>query len=206
MAEEIRHPNGRIEHPSVRSEATDASFPWIGGTVAAAAVLGILILLGVGIYFNHAKSALDRTRASRFPLAEKPSWTLPPEPRLEQLNRLAGSGASDAFARQAVKLEHLRGVGPTDEKGFVHIPIERALKLLANKLPARSQTSPWAVTMTETLGLLGGPTEQGPLCAAAAIFPGRTQIEATSWRRRDKGLLDAGGPNSGRLFNRSTPQ
>src|SRR5205823_5657915 len=118
MAEEIRHPDGRIEHPSVRHEPTDASFRWILGTVVAAAILGVVIHYLILLYFDRARDALARTRQSRFPLANKTSWSLPPEPRLEQLDRLAGVASADAFLRQQAKLEHLRSLGPTDEKGF----------------------------------------------------------------------------------------
>ena len=101
MAEEIRHPDGRIEHPSVRHEPTDASFRWILGTVVAAAILGVVIHFLILIYFNRARDALAQTRQSRFPLAAKTSWSLPLEPRLEQLDRLAGIASAGRFGSVA---------------------------------------------------------------------------------------------------------
>jgi len=100
-------------------------------------------------------------RESPFPLAPEPSKTLPPEPRLEQLDRLKGVESSNAYERQLSKEEVLASYGPTEEKGFVHIPIEQAMHYLAGKLPARPEQAD---------------------------------------DQRASGLLDAGGPNSGRMF------
>jgi hypothetical protein len=207
MAEEIRHLDGRIEHPSVRHEPTDASFRWILGVVLGAGALGVIILLVILAYFNHSREALATARKSRFPLAAKPSWSLPPEPRLEQLDRLAGVTSADVLASQQAKLERLDSLGPVDEKGFVHIPINRAMALLANKLPARSgERQMVGVYAAGTFGLLSGPSGPGPLVAAAALFPGRSRVETMSLQRRDSGLVGGGTANSGRLFNRRPPR
>jgi hypothetical protein len=205
MAEEIRHPDGRIEHPAVRHEPTDASFHWILGVVLGAGVVGAIIFLVILAFFNHSREALAVASKSRFPLAAKPSWSLPPEPRLEQLDRLAGVTSADVLVRQQAKLERLNSFGPAEEKGFAHIPINRAIELLANKLPARNEAGlVMGVSTAGTLGFLSGPS--GPLLAAAALFPGRNRIEATSLQRRDSGLVGGGAANSGRLFNRRIPR
>jgi hypothetical protein len=207
MSEEIRHPDGRIEHPSVHHEPTDVDFRWILGTVIAAGILGIVIHYVILAYFEHTRGVLAETRKSRYPLAAKPNWSLPPEPRLEQLDRLAGISSSEAFLRQKAKLEHLRSLGPVDEQGFVHIPIDRAIGLLANKLPSRSAPSRPGVILAGTCGLLmSARAAPGPLLAAVALFPGRSEMEAASFAQRDQGLLSAGEPNSGRLFNRRMPR
>jgi hypothetical protein len=135
MAEEIRHPDGRIEHPSVHYEHSDASFGWVVIVVLVAAVVGLAILIGVGIFHARAANTLAEARKSRFPLAATPSLTLPPAPRLEQLERMAD--LPSARALQKTKLEKLHRFGPTDDKGYIHIPIEKAMSLLADKLPAR---------------------------------------------------------------------
>jgi hypothetical protein len=206
MPEEIRHPDGRIEHPSVHHEPTDASFYWILGVVLGAGLLGVIIFLAILAYFNHCREALAVARKSRFPLTPSPTRSLPPEPRLEQLDRLAGVTSADILAIQRAKLERLNSLGPAEEKGFVHIPIDRAIKLLANKLPARTATLPVLnMTAAGTFGLLSGPSLSVPLCAASALFPGRDRLESADLQRRDSGLLGGGVPNSGRVFNRRTP-
>jgi hypothetical protein len=139
MAEETRHPDGRIEHPRVHYEHSDASFHWVLGFVIGAAILGFFIRHGVLLYFNHSRDQLAESRKSSFPLAVRPSGTLPPEPRLEQLDYMKENTDFDVFARQKAKSNMLNAFGPTGEQGFVHIPIDRAMELLANKLPVRKQ-------------------------------------------------------------------
>src|SRR5437660_11718896 len=88
MTEEVRHPDGQIEHPSVRYEPTDASLSWVLGTVLGAVILGGIIYSSVLAFYNHSRANLAEMRKSRFPLRAPQSWTLPPQPRLEQLERL----------------------------------------------------------------------------------------------------------------------
>jgi hypothetical protein len=137
MAEEIRHPDGRIEHPSVHSEPTDASFRWVFGIVVVAAILITIICCSMQFFFNYSRDALADVRQSRFPLAGEPSWSLPPEPRLEQLDRQAK--VAGWTARQQAMLHTLNSIGSTEDKAYVHIPIDRALQLLADKLPVRQE-------------------------------------------------------------------
>jgi hypothetical protein len=66
------------------------------------------------------------------------------------------------FAKLAAQEKVLNSYGPTAEKGFVHIPIQQAIKATVGKLPVKRQT----------------------------------QGEAA----KDRGLIDAGESNSGRMF------
>ena len=138
MADEIRHADGRIEHPSVRHERSDASFGWVLGLIIGAVVLGVAIHFAVRAFLAHSVSTLASTRGSHFPLAAEPSRTLPPEPRLEQLDRLTEISSSNFKVREQARLEVLNSLGPTKQPDFVHIPIDRAMRHLADKLPARS--------------------------------------------------------------------
>ncbi len=52
---------------------------------------------------------------------------------------MAGIERPNVYERQASREEILNSYGPTTEEGFVHIPIERAMKMLENKLPARAE-------------------------------------------------------------------
>lgn len=140
MPEEIRHPDGRIEHPDVRHEPTDANFRWIlfiliGGTVVTAILIGLVTVL-----FNVTNNQLAESRKSPFPLAPTPKQPLPAEPRLEQLDRMSKNTLPEVYRQQQANMEALFSYGPGEEKGFVHIPIDKAMKLLANKLPAQSST------------------------------------------------------------------
>jgi hypothetical protein len=154
MAEEIRHPDGRIEHPSVRYEPTDASFRAIALIVLAALGLGALILAAVLAFFYDYRRHQADIKQSPYPLARDPSTALPAEPRLEQIDRQAGVETPNVYERQASKEEILNSYGDAAEKGFVHIPIERAMKLLENKLPARA--APPAEQAKRSGGLVNG--------------------------------------------------
>ena len=63
----------------------------------------------------------------------------PQKPRLEEVDRLAGIASENVYLRLAAKEEYLSRYGETAEKGFVHIPIRRAMETLAGHLPVRKE-------------------------------------------------------------------
>jgi hypothetical protein len=107
--------------------------------LAAAGVLGVFLLFVVLLYCIHARERLAEERKSRFPLAQSPSEDLPPPPRVEQLDRLEGYRRSNVARREGINLEELSRYGQTDEKGFVQVPIDQAIRHLAGRLPARKE-------------------------------------------------------------------
>jgi hypothetical protein len=167
MIEEIRHADGRIEHPAVQYERSDADFRSITSIGIASLLLGALIIAALWWFFLGYRAYQARIKQSPYPLAPRSSNALPAEPRLEQLNRIRGIEDANVYERLAEKEDVLNSYGPTPEKGYIHIPIEQAMSLLANKLPFRQEP-------------------------AAA-------------EKRANGLVDAGEPNSGRVF-RGEPQ
>jgi hypothetical protein len=135
--EEIHYPDGRIEHPAVRYEHRDASFRGV-----ALVLIGLMCVASFHFYmvlwFYHRYAGYEAAiKRSPFPLAAEPSEQLPRSPRLEQVDRLANIKSPDVSLREGVREQVLQSYGATSEKGFVHIPIDRAMELLANKLPAR---------------------------------------------------------------------
>jgi hypothetical protein len=139
MAEEVRYPDGRIEHPHVRYERRDANLGWILGIGISTMALGALMLYLVLWFFYDYKKYQAAIKKSPFPLGPAPSAALPAQPHLEQLDRTAGIERSNVYVREAGKEELLHTYGATSEEGFVHIPIERAILQLANKLSARAE-------------------------------------------------------------------
>jgi hypothetical protein len=139
MAEEIHHPDGRIEHPSVRHERSDANFRWILGIILGAMVFAAVVQYVLLVFVNGYAGYEAKTKKSPYPLATAPSTTLPREPRLEQLDRTAGIESPDVYKREAAKGDILGSYGPTAEEGFVHIPIDLAMALQANNLPVRAE-------------------------------------------------------------------
>ncbi len=137
---EVHHPDGRIEHPSVHFEHSDARFKPILWILVGAFVFAIIIH-GVIWWFFHSYGEYEADiKKSPYPLARVPSTALPPQPRLEPLDQ--PGEPYDPYLREVNKEEKLQRYGPLEqEEGFVHIPIEEAMKMLANKLPSRAEPS-----------------------------------------------------------------
>jgi hypothetical protein len=177
QAAEGRHADGAAEHPAVHYEQKDVRFGCLLSLIIVAAC--IVAALGYGVWhFFWREAALQQTaKTSPYPLAPNLSAKLPPEPRLEQLNRLTPEELA-AFSRTTLQEiaevneqlgaqeKALHRYGPTGEKGFVHIPIEQAMKAVAGNLPVAKNASPG---------------------------------------RDANGLLDAGQSNSGRMFRGALP-
>jgi|GEM_PF-1467474 len=159
--EEIRHPDGRIEHPRVRFERNDANFSPI--LIILIVVMGIATIhfASVWWFFKQYRAHQAAIKQSAFPLQPGPSNQLPAEPRLEPINRMAAIEKGSVYVIEASRERILNSYGAL-ESGYVHIPIQRAMDLLANKLPARPKPA------------------------------GNAQ--------KENGLVDAGEPNSGRMF------
>jgi hypothetical protein len=157
-----RHADGPITHPEVRYETSDLNFRWLLAILIGAMVFGMIIQLAVWDFFSDYRAVQAEVKKSPFPLAPAPTDSLPPEPRLEQLDRLEEALASTAAAREATELSILNSYGPTLEEGYVHVPIDRAMKLVQRQLRSRADRQ----------------TED----------------------KRENGLMDAGAPNSGRMY------
>jgi hypothetical protein len=142
QAQQTEHEGGgEYRHPSVSYEPRDAPFRWI--LVVAIGFLCLLagLFAAIHAYFRADMTHLSVRRQSDFPLAEHPSTALPVGPRLEQIDRIAGISRPNVFLRQLAKEAQLSRYGRTEEKGFVHIPIGRAMQLLAGHLPVRANRS-----------------------------------------------------------------
>jgi hypothetical protein len=160
MVEETHTPAGTPENQSVRYEPTDANFRWIMGIVLVSIILAALIQIGIAGFLRVSKARQDSIKASHFPRAKKPSNTMPPEPRLEQLNRLE---ALETHPISKTNENELHQFGPTDQQGYVHIPIERAIELIPDQLPVR-KNQPSEDQLRHQNGLVGdGESNSGRL-------------------------------------------
>jgi hypothetical protein len=131
MPDDVQHADTPLEHPAVRHEQSDATFRPIALLGLGALSLGIVIFVVIGIFFCGYNTHESSVRQSPYPLAPALSSQLPKEPRLEQLDRLARIDTPDVYKRQQSKDEILNSYGRTDGKGYMHIPIKRAMRLLA---------------------------------------------------------------------------
>ena len=139
---EIRHPDGRIEHPSVRSEPHVLPLGRIMATIVAVMVTGGILFYFVWIFFVARENQQLAVKASNYPLATAPRMQLPAQPRLVPLDRLTGNESANVYDRELAYENKLNSYGPTDEAGFVHIPIAEAIKMIVPKLPVRSSAAP----------------------------------------------------------------
>jgi hypothetical protein len=194
--EEIRYPDGRIEHPHVRYEQRDASLGWILIIGISALALAVLIFYSVLWFFHDYKNYQATIKRSPFPLAPGPSEALPAQPHLEQLNRAVGIERSNVYERQAAKEDILRSYGPALGDLMVFGPSTVGLA-----------ASPGAGPISAVLPLLAGTTipDKGvvriPIGRAMALLKLSVRQEPPAGQqRRDNGLVDAGESNSGRMF------
>lgn len=149
-----------MEHPGVRFESQDVRL----GPVLALLILsaGLLVLLSYSLFrlvwtLNGGQPAHET--AYRFEAT--PAAPLPPDPRLEGINQMAGFESGNVDVLLARKEKELNSYGDTTEKGVVRIPIGEAIRATAGHLHVRTE-----------------PTTE------------------------DRGLVDAGESNSGRMFRR----
>src|SRR5262245_19482944 len=129
------------------------------GDLRLAPIVGILALLGVAIALAASGAwllfvvqrglGMHLTRPSAS--ATSP-LQLPNQPRLEPFEPKPGSSDSFAASEQAAQTL-LHSYGPTDEPGFVRIPIEQAMRSLVNELSSQPQPK---LRDTKSRGLVGG--------------------------------------------------
>jgi hypothetical protein len=136
--EEIRHPDGRVEHPLIRFEHSDANFAPI--LLILIVVMGIATIhfASVWWFFKRYQGYQAAIKRSSFPLRPGPSDQLPAEPRLEPVDRMAAIEKGNVYVIEARRERVLNSYGSL-EPGYIHIPIRRAMDLLADKLPARAK-------------------------------------------------------------------
>jgi hypothetical protein len=152
MVEESHESDGRLEHPEVQYEHSDANFRAILFIILGTMALAALIEAAILAFFYDYRAYQADIKKSPYPLAPAPSTALPAEPRLEEVDRRAGVETPNVYERMESKEKIRDSYGDTPEKGFVHIPIEQAMKLLENKLPARS--APQAEQAEKSSGLV----------------------------------------------------
>jgi hypothetical protein len=127
------------EHPTVNYERSDASLGGVVLVLTWALFVAVITFVLMMQFFNKYSAYENAIRKSPFPLAPTPSRAQPPEPRLEQLDRLTGDESSNVYLRLQGREKILNSYGLTEEKGYIHVPIERAMRTLVGKLPARQE-------------------------------------------------------------------
>jgi hypothetical protein len=193
MPEDSAHPDGQLQHPEVNYEKSDVSFRAILAVMVGALVFAAFVHYVILLFFFDVRKNEAEDKEFAHPLAPRPrplgdqranysesGYPLPREPVLEEVERRAGVEKNDAYKRQESREKILNSYGPTNEKDFVHIPIDRAIALM------------------ETDGF------RPKVRAAPATGEEKKRYEEQ--RRRSGGLVDYGESNSGRMFRRGGQQ
>jgi hypothetical protein len=135
---EIRGSEGRIEHPDAPYEEKDIRVGCILALIIATGCV-FVIIFAIDWYFFHAQKRSEaRDKQSPYPLAN-PMNPLPPAPRLDQIDRMEVQPGQSYYDQLAKMERQLHSSGLTDEKGFVHIPIEQAMREIVKQLPVRRE-------------------------------------------------------------------
>ncbi len=162
------HEPAQSEHRGIRYERTDIRLRLVLALVAGAACFAVLVLFVIWQFFRFSEGgqqADERSPYSRYTRPSAASSQLPPEPRLEPLNSLADVNNANVYERLAGQEKILHSYGPTDDKGFVHIPIDRAIQAVAGHLPVRTQP-PGANALDQGL-IDSGKSASGPILRGA---------------------------------------
>jgi hypothetical protein len=132
-----RHPDTRTEEPTVRYERRDAPLRPVLIILAAAIGFAVIHFWIVSWFMRRSEARQAAIKRSDFPLAASQTRSLPPEPRLEMIDRLEND--ANIESRLLAQEKALHSYGPTQENGYVRIPIDEAMKRVAGQLPAREE-------------------------------------------------------------------
>ncbi len=124
------------EHPAVKYEPRDVRFRWVLYGAIIVVATGVILVFICSFYFRAKIHSLSK-EGQGFPLAPHPLSELPPQPRLDPVERMAEHQETPIFHRHQQLVDRLHGYGSTSDKGFLHVPIKRAMDSLAGQLPVR---------------------------------------------------------------------
>ena len=130
------------ENPKVRYERRDITLRWLLILLAAAASFAVIHYYSTWKYYWWKADIEAAAKRSPYPAAPRLPVNLPPPPRLEQLDLVSEGEAVTTNRRLAAQEASLHEYGPSSEKGFVHIPIEQAMRIVAAEAAATPSTDP----------------------------------------------------------------
>ncbi len=158
-------PGQKYVHEEVRFQDSHVSIFGILGVLLAI----IFVFAGVfcisGWMLKGMETAADRSaKGSHY---REPAEPKPAQPRLEPLDFESANPTSE-FESQLQGERVLHSYGTVTEEGYVHIPIEQAMKLVLKSLPIRK-------------GVNGPPERSFGLVGGGEPNSGRLYSEAPSW-------------------------
>jgi hypothetical protein len=129
MVERRENPDVQFETKDLGCGAVITIVVGIGVAIAAASLAAWWVFGMIGI---QPQSPAEQSAARA---AEE---HVPPQPRLEPLEPHGAGPGSDYFARERARESLLHGYGKTGDKGYVHIPIEKAIERFAGQAKVRA--------------------------------------------------------------------
>jgi hypothetical protein len=115
-------------------EHTDANVRAIVKFGLWLAITALIVHVGVGLMYAMLVEQAQDTTEQRYPLAAGAPPKLPPEPRLQQFPR------NEIYELRLSEQQKLTQYGWVDkEAGVVRIPIDEAMRLTIERLPARAE-------------------------------------------------------------------
>lgn len=156
-------------HKNVCFENSEVSILGVNAVLMAIAlVFAGVMLLAAWVLFA-TKAGLNQGEAGHYsaPAEEKPA-----APRLEPLD-YGSAVAINVFRTQLEKQRELHNYGATSDEGFVHVPIEQAIKFTAKSFTRRQHAT---ALPDHAFGLVGGGEANS----------GRLFTEAPRWMRQKK--------------------
>jgi hypothetical protein len=155
-------------HDDVRFQDSEVSLAGVVGVLAAIVVVFAAVFCVAAWLLKESENAADRSaKGSHYRLPAEPK---PAQPRLEPLDFASGNPAS-VFGAQIRRENILHSYGTVTEEGYVHIPIEQAMKLVLKSLPIRK-------------GVSGPPARSFGLVGGGEPNSGRLYSEAPSWLKQ----------------------
>jgi hypothetical protein len=139
--EEIHQEDGRLEHPRVAYERSNAPLGAVLGIMAFVICFACAHYWAAREFFQGLEAHEEQQKRSHLVPALRPDPALPARPRLEQIDRFADIETPNINRRMSVNEAALGGYGETDEDGYVRVPIERAMEQLVGRTPVRKQPS-----------------------------------------------------------------
>jgi hypothetical protein len=67
---------------------------------------------------------------------------------------MAGNKDPNIYLREAAKLKQLESYGPTEDQGYLHVPIERAMQWAIDKQMLKARPGPPAKEQQRSQGLV----------------------------------------------------
>jgi hypothetical protein len=154
--QEIRHPDGRIEHPLVKLEAKDIGLAGIVATLIGIAIVFVCVDFAARALFKIEQAR--ETKEFGVPAGRSAGEELPRQPRLEPFE--PQMPAAGSFAADARELEdQLHRYGQTEDAEFARIPIEIAIQRTAKQL--RGKMEPGSGSDKRRQALVSGDANSG---------------------------------------------